>query len=194
MHKLIVSVSFGAPVLFKWKGRSCLDSGERSCWLGHGDILVMDGQCQDEFLHCTSPGLEHERMNVTFRWNRQHTHFCPLFKPGVVCYLPTCAKGSSVHVTGNFGFHCFWAFWCLLCVLCMLVVLVVFLNLLVCTKLGSCWCAFFWTRPLGVDQLGHYLLDHWEESMAVHNTTFIFGVWGFFVGGFSLFGSRLCQP
>ena len=49
VHKLIVSVSFGAPVLFKWRGSSCLDSGERSCWLGHGDILVMDGQCQDEF-------------------------------------------------------------------------------------------------------------------------------------------------
>ena len=61
VHKLIVSVSLGAPVLFKWRGRSCLDSGERSCWLGHGDILVMDGQCQDEFLHCTmlrSVGLD----------------------------------------------------------------------------------------------------------------------------------------
>ena len=103
VHKLIVSVSFGAPVLFKWRGRSCLDSGERSCWLGHGDILVMDGQCQDEFLHCTSPGLEHERINVTYRWIRQHTHFCPLFKAGVVCCLPTCAKG-----TGNLGDRCFW--------------------------------------------------------------------------------------
>ena len=49
VHKLIVSVSLGASVLFKWRGRSCLDSGERSCWLGHGDILVMDGLCQDEF-------------------------------------------------------------------------------------------------------------------------------------------------
>ena len=107
VHKLIVSVSFGAPVLFKWRGMSCLDSGERSCWLGHGDILVMDGQCQDEFLHCTSPGLEHERLNVTFSWIRQHTHFCPLFKAGVVCCLPTCAKGSSVQVMGNSGFDVF---------------------------------------------------------------------------------------
>ena len=57
VHKLIVSVSFGASVLFKWKGKSCLDSVERSCWLGHGDILVMDvsslykswsGTCADE--------------------------------------------------------------------------------------------------------------------------------------------------
>ena len=38
-------------------------------------------------------------------------------------------------------------------------------------------CLFFGSRPLGVDWLGHYLLDHWEESMAVHNTTFIFGNW-----------------
>ena len=38
----------------------------------------------------------------------------------------------------------------------------------------------FGSRPLGVDQLGHYLLDHWEESTAVHNTTFIFGNWVYF--------------
>ena len=38
------------------------------CWLGYGDILVMDGQCQDEFLNCTDPGLDHEWINVTFRW------------------------------------------------------------------------------------------------------------------------------
>ena len=43
------------------------------CCHGHGDILVMDGQCQDEFLHCTNPGLEREWINVTFRWIRQHT-------------------------------------------------------------------------------------------------------------------------
>ena len=103
VHKLIVSVSFGAPVLFKWRGRSCLDSGERSCWLGHGDILVMDGQCQDKFLHCTSPGLEHERINVTFRWNRQHAHFCPLFKAGVVCCLPALRKVYPIKLRGIWG-------------------------------------------------------------------------------------------
>ena len=87
--------------------------------------FFMDGQCQDEFLHCTSPGLEHERLNVTYRWIRQHTHFCPLFKAGMVCCLPICAKGSSVQVTGLAFF------------------------LLMCTKLGSCWCAFVGSRPLG---------------------------------------------
>ena len=32
-----------------------------------------------------------------------------------------------------------------------------FFYLLVCTKLGSCWCASFGSRPLGVDRIGHYL-------------------------------------
>ena len=52
--KVIVSTQ----ALFKWKGKSCLDGNASSCYLGHGDILVMDVQCQDEFLHCTDPCLE----------------------------------------------------------------------------------------------------------------------------------------
>ena len=47
--KLIVSVSFGTQALFKWKGESCPSNEGNSCWLGHGDILIMDGQCQEEF-------------------------------------------------------------------------------------------------------------------------------------------------
>ena len=47
--KLIVSVSFGSSTLFKWKGKSCSVYEAHLCCLGHGDILVMDGQCQDEF-------------------------------------------------------------------------------------------------------------------------------------------------
>ena len=103
--KLIVSVSFGSTALFKWKGKSCPDSDVNSCYLGHGDILVMDGQCQDEFLHCTDPCLEQERINVTFRWIRQHTTSCPL-RAGVVCCLPTCAQGFLflLWVLAPFGF------------------------------------------------------------------------------------------
>ena len=83
--KLIVSVSFGrAPLI--WKSKSCPDSDAGWCWLGHGDVLFMDGQCQDGFLHCTDSGLQHQRINVTFRWIRQRC-------------LPTCAQGSSVAVT-----------------------------------------------------------------------------------------------
>ena len=72
-----------------------------SCRLDHGDILVMDGQCQDEFLHRTNRGREQDRINITFRWVKQHVSSCPMFKAGVACCLPTCAQGSSVPVLAN---------------------------------------------------------------------------------------------
>ena len=56
-------------------------------------------------------------------------------------------------------------------------------------NLGLVGVPFLGSRPLGVDQLGHYLLDHWEESMAVHNTTFLFlGVWVYFSWDYFLNG------
>ena len=70
--KLIVSVSLGNFALFRWKRQSCPADEGRSCRLDHGDILVIDGQCQDEFLHRTDPGREQERINITFRWVKQH--------------------------------------------------------------------------------------------------------------------------
>ena len=76
--KLIVSVSLGSFALFRWRRQSC-SSNEGSCRLDHGDILVMDGQCQDEFLHRTSPGRDQERINITFRWVKQHVSSCPFF-------------------------------------------------------------------------------------------------------------------
>ena len=66
--KLIVSVSFGTQALL-WKGKSCPSNHGHSCWLGHGDIIVMDGQCQDEFRHCKDPSSDQERINITFRWS-----------------------------------------------------------------------------------------------------------------------------
>ena len=112
MHKLIVSVSFGNLCTFEsGEGKSCLSIVKiRSCWLDHGDILVMDGQCQDEFLHRTSPGREQDRINITFRWVKQHVASCPLFKAGVACCLPTCVQGSSVPVMGNVSDGVFWGF------------------------------------------------------------------------------------
>ena len=80
--KLIVSMSFGTLARFKWKGESCPDNEADSCWLDHGDLLVMDGQCQDEFLHCTDPGLEQERINVAFRWIKQNVATCPFLRTG----------------------------------------------------------------------------------------------------------------
>ena len=114
--KLIVSVSLG-NALFRWRRQSCSSDEGRSCRLDNGDILVMDGQCQDEFLHRTSPGREQDRIYITFRWVKQHVSSCPLLKAGVACCLPLCAQGSSVPVMGEF---CFWRFlgflafsWCL---------------------------------------------------------------------------------
>ena len=69
--KLIVSVSLGTLHSSNGRGKSCPDIEADLCCLGHGDILVIDGQCQDKFLHCTDPGLEQERINVTFRWIKQ---------------------------------------------------------------------------------------------------------------------------
>ena len=89
---------------------------------------------------------------------------------------------------GNLGYSCFWAFWFLLCALCMLEVLgLVFLPPSVYKAWVLLVCLFFGSRPLGVDLLGYYLLDHWEESLAVHNTAKNFGdglyfCWGHFLG------------
>ena len=58
----------GEAKLFKWKGKSRRDGDASSCWHDRGDLLVMDGQWQDEFLYCTDPGQGQERINFTFRW------------------------------------------------------------------------------------------------------------------------------
>ena len=56
--KLIVSVSLGNFAVFRWRRQSCPADEGHSCWLGHDNILVMDGQCQDEFFHRTDLGRE----------------------------------------------------------------------------------------------------------------------------------------
>ena len=101
--KLIVSLSLGEAATFKWKAKSCLDSEASSYRLHHGDLLVMDGRCQDEFFHCTSPGLADRRVNVTYRWIRYHTPKCPL-AAGVLGSLPTCAQGTPVLGPGSWGY------------------------------------------------------------------------------------------
>ena len=69
----------------------------------------------------------------------------------MACCLPTCAQGSSVHVTGNFGNGVFLGFlaspWCLV----HLGVLALLVISLVCTRLGSQRCASCWTRPEGAE-------------------------------------------
>ena len=117
--KLIVSVSLGSFALFRWRRQSCSSDEGRSCRLDHGDILVIDGQCQDEFLHRTSPGREQDRINITFRWVKQHVSSCPCSKAGVACCLPTCAQGSSGPVLVKVSCGVFLVLGFLLGVLCI---------------------------------------------------------------------------
>ena len=56
--KLIASLTIGSSLIFKWKSQARPDSNESSCSLHHGDPLVMDGCCQDEYHHCAHPGVE----------------------------------------------------------------------------------------------------------------------------------------
>ena len=165
--KLIVSVSLGNFALFRWRRQSCSSNEDSSCRLDHGDILVMDGQCQDEFHHRTSPGREQDRINITFRWVKQHVTSCPLFKAGVACCLPTCAQGSSDLVMGNTINGVFWVFWFLLGVLCIWGVLALLVSLL-CTRLGLLRCASCWTCPLGRVRWGHYLCNLRGEHLKIH--------------------------
>ena len=169
--KLNVSVSFGSTTVFRWKRQSCPDDEGHLCCLGHGDILVMDGQCQDKFLHRTDPCREQERINVTFRWVKQHVSSCTLFKAGVACCLPTCAQGLSVPVTGDFGF---WVWRFFVFVLLLLGVLYMetasFAGPLLSTKLGLFWCASNWARPLGGGRWVHYLSNFLRECCTVHQT------------------------
>ena len=136
--KLIVSVSFGSSALFKWKRQSCSHNEAHLCWLGYGGILVMDGQCQDEFLHRTDPGREQDRINISFRWVKQHASSCPLFQAGVACCLPTCAQGSSVPVMVNAVCDVFGLFGLLFGALCILGVLALLVISLVCTRERCC--------------------------------------------------------
>ena len=159
--KLIVSVSLGGSAVFRWKRRSCPDDEGHLCCLGHGDILVMDGRCQDKFLHRTDPCREQERINITFRWIKQHVSSCPLFRTGVACCLPTCAQGLSVPVMGNSGYGIFWVFWLLFCVLCAGRVLALLASLLH-ARLGFLWCASCWTRLFDVVQWGALPLESLE--------------------------------
>ena len=96
--KLIVSVSFGTPALFKWKGKSCPSNEGNSCWLGHGDVLVVDGQCQDEFLHCMDPSSDEERINIMFCWVKEHVASCSSLK----------GRSGMLFANVRAGFFSFW--------------------------------------------------------------------------------------
>ena len=60
--------------------QSCPSDEGGSCRLDHGDIFVMDGQCQDEFLHQTDPGRN--RIGLTLRSVGQTACFLLSFVEG----------------------------------------------------------------------------------------------------------------
>ena len=53
----------------------------------------MDGLKQDEFQHCTSPGVERIRINLTFPWIKQHFHGCPSLCTVVACGFAIVCEG-----------------------------------------------------------------------------------------------------
>ena len=95
--KLIVSMSFGVSALFKWKPGPSPDSDASASWLHHGDLLVMDGCCQDEYLHCTGPLQGGERVNITFRWIRNHVPRVSSGRRG--CVLPAHMRKGFIRVS-----------------------------------------------------------------------------------------------
>ena len=84
--KLIVSVSFGASALFKWKGKSCSAMVTSLSWMANvrtGFFIVRI--------------LVWNRNGLALRSVGSNNMFPPVL---VTCCLPTCAQGSSVSVTG----------------------------------------------------------------------------------------------
>ena len=91
--KLIVSMSLGNSVEFKVRRRV---QGEVPSLITfyHGDLLVMDGLTQSEYVHCTASGLQGPRVNLTFHWVAHHIASCPL-AGAVGCVLPSCVQGLA---------------------------------------------------------------------------------------------------
>ena len=118
--KLIVSMSLGNSVEFKVRrGRSSVPS---LITLDHGDLLVMDGLTQSEYVHCTASGLQGPRVNLTFRWVAQHIASCPL-AGAVGCVLPSCVQGlAEPGPRGEWGWGNKWSsLWGLVLLLLILV-------------------------------------------------------------------------
>ena len=64
-----------------------------------GLAMVKSLSWMAEVRHCTDPGSDQERINITFRWVKQHVASCSFLRTGVACCLPTCAWGFSLSDT-----------------------------------------------------------------------------------------------
>ena len=104
--------------------------------LDHGDLLVMDGLTQSEYVHCTASGLQGPRVNLTFRWVAQHIASCPL--AGVVgCVLPSCVQGlAEPGLRGDGGWGNKWSFFWGLVLLLLILVSVLLVGTLMNIRRG----------------------------------------------------------
>ena len=85
-NTLIVSVSFGATRTFSIRRKYGNDDEDIPIKLKHGDILIMGGLLQDNYLHAVKPltsvqrakagASSATRYNLTWRVLRQHTREC----------------------------------------------------------------------------------------------------------------------
>ena len=155
--KLIVSVRLGSSVVFRWRRQPCPDDEGHLCCLGLGDILVMDGQCQDEFLQRTDPGREQDRINITFRWIKQHASSCPLFKAGVACWF--------ANVCAGFISSCYGECWCH-----VHMESASFASLPVVYKAWVTSVCLLLDRPFVGGRWRHYLCNLWGEYLKIHKT------------------------
>ena len=155
--ELIVSLSLGNPVEFKVRRVS--DSVTSSITLNHGDVLVMDGSAQSEYSHCTMPGLQGPRVNLTYRWVAQHTASCPLASV-VGCLLPSCVQGlaeagSRFWEKGENNWSFSWGLAFLLFILMTVPQVSIWMNIRKeCRHSGQRYPTHRCTSPLGVVPVG----------------------------------------
>ena len=153
----------------------------------------MDGRCQDEYLHCTSPGLAEKRMNITYRWIRHHTFGCPL-AAGVLRSLPACAQGSSVLGPGSWDSSVPELVFLGLLVVLFCGLLIGLARLAFCRTRFGCPSLLFWQFcPLGVNCL--LVLEDLAVLAAILGTQ---GMdrrcWSFFFFLILAFGCLVCKP
>ena len=189
--KLIVSLSIGFSALFR-KPRPSPDCEADSTWLHHGDLLVMDGRCQDEDLHSTDPRLHGERVKITFRWLKNHVPQCPL-GAGAVCCLPTCVKGLPVPVCAGLDGLVWNSGWVLWFLLGMGLLLLAFLALVGLWHQKS---MYFWVTPLCTLQDACLSFCHARETPGVHAglVFWVLGVLGWFLGFWGFQGNGGTMP
>ena len=95
-------------------------------------------------------------------------------------------KGSSVQVTGNLGYSCFWAFWFLLCVCACLGSGVGFFPSWCVQDLGLVGVPFLGIAPRALIFWGFTNLITWKITWKFIIQLFFSGDWGlFFLGNFS---------